>query len=455
MKNKYVVHYLLMLLTLLVSACGGSDNKDSDPTYPDAYLQFYNGASSSALTYMKIVDGKILGSASYGDVTSLLTLERGDYSLALYRLDTDGKEVLIEEIQVTLKAGEKNVLVMSENASATELTLYQFAREELNAHLRLFGLSVTNSNQEYDLYMANAGGSFADAHKLSQLTNNEFSEVVHWDGANVDFTLGEYVVFLTLPRQSEPVFQSANINFTFSTEYLLILRETAGANSGHIELDVIANASTVSTYPDLNETAQYRIYNSLAEGLTAQVSLEGISGNTSAATVNAHTLSAYSAVNFGDYRLSAQVESETALVFNNRLLTLNQGDSKAIVLYRNQESQLNVLTFDESKLPQVHDFNIQVVNLVTDYPFINVFFVRSDETLETARYHVSGLNLAKNKAITLPQDNYQIVVLAELDNNKLLLDRIEGVEFMQGKNTIMTFESEPNSATGFKIQVLN
>tara|TARA_B110000091_G_C13557263_1_gene366994 strand:- start:242 stop:418 length:177 start_codon:yes stop_codon:yes gene_type:complete len=55
-------------------------------------------------------------------------------------------------------------------------------------------------------------------------------------------------------------------------------------------------------------------------------------------TLVANTLSDFSEVEFGDYRLTAVLGDNG---FNNRLVTSNQGESKAVILYRDEEEKLN------------------------------------------------------------------------------------------------------------------
>jgi hypothetical protein len=448
--------YLYLVSSLFLSACGGSSNKGEETTYPDAYLQFYNGSANSGLTYMRVVNGKALGSAAYGKASSLATVTSGEQNLAFYRIDSDGKEVLVEELQTTLQQGEKALVVASGEDTAVDFSVHKFARQELTDKFRLFGSSVISSALQYDLYMAEVGNTFDKAHKLGTLGYQTFNEVSYWGGESgkPEFDLGNYVVFLTLPGQTVPIFQSASVNFGFSTEYVLTLRTTAGANSGNIEVDIVANSSSIIAYPDLNQTAQFRIYNSLEEGQALQVKLEGINGNVSSTQVAAKSLSNFVDLGFGDYGLFANVEGDSSMSFNNRFVTLNQGESKAIVIYANENDKLSAMSFNESTLPQVYDFQIQVVNLVNDFSSIDLYFVRSGETLDNAKYHVSSLNFAKNKQISLPSDDYQVVVLVEQEDGKLLLDRLESVEFMSGTNNIIAVEKDDSAPTGYKIRRL-
>ena len=433
-------------------ACGSSDDKDEETSYSESYVQFYNGSAASALTYMRIVDGKTLGSAVYGDVTSLLTVESGNVGLEFYRQDSDNKEVIVDELQVNFKTGQKSLLILS--GQNQELSEHTFAREELTNKFRLFASSVVEGDSQYDVYMADAGESFTEAHKLGTLGYQDFTELSYWGGSAGDnFSLGDYVIYLTLPGQTSAIFQSTPVKFSFSTEYALVIRATAGANSGNLEVDLVANSSSVATYPDVNESAQYRVYNSIDASLS--VTLAGSGDNQNTLDVAAKTISDFNSLSFGNYRLSASLVNDNSVGFNNHFVTLNQGESKALVLYYNADNVLSSLAFNESTLPQSYQFQIEIANLITDFSSLEIYFIRANETLDTAKYHVSALNFAKTKSITLPDDNYEILVLAESEGTQLLLERSAQIAFEQGKNHIISLEKDSTSAAGYAIRLLN
>ncbi|WP_340680259.1 DUF4397 domain-containing protein [Paraglaciecola sp.] len=455
MTKLFLKSLLCITSSLFLLACGSSKDKEDEPKYSSSYLQFYNGSATSALTYMRVVDGKTLGSAVYGDVTTLVTMESGEHNLTFYRQDSDNKEVLVDELKTTLNKGEKSLLVLSGSATGQNIVEHKFKREELSSKFRLFISSVIQGDSRFDFYMSEAGATFSAAHKLTTLAYLDFSEASYWGTTAENFNLGEYVVYLTLPGKTEPVFQSAPIAFSFSTEYALFVRSTAGAHGGNIELDLVANSSSAATYPDINESAQYRVYNSMASGTSLHVTLEGSGSNTSEIDVQAKTLSNYTDMSFGNYRLSAGVQGNENLSIKNHFVSLNQGESKAIVLYQKADNSLSSMSFNESILPQNYQYQVDIVNLVADFVSLELYFVRPDETLDTAKYHVSALNFAKSKSITLPDDRYEILALVTSNDNQLLIDRSEQVEFEQGKNHIITVEKDTTSPTGYKIRVLN
>ena len=153
-----------------------------------------------------------------------------------------------------------------------------------------------------------------------------------------NFDKGEYIIYLTEPGFNEPFYESTTISFAFDTEYVLALRTTTGAIQDNIVVNIIINSPAVANYADKDATAQYRVYNSLDDAESVSWSLGGNEGTSDDMTLVANTLSDFSEVEFGDYRLTAVLGDNG---FNNSLVTLDQGESKAVILYRDEEEKLN------------------------------------------------------------------------------------------------------------------
>jgi hypothetical protein len=446
-----------ILLALGLTACGGSDG--DDPVYTDAYLQFYNGSANSALTTMGEVDESALGSASYGDATTLLNLSSGELDLEFFRTDADDKEILLDEMSIKLQDGQKSIIILSGDYESPSFVEHSFTREDLSDHFRLFATSVIADQSNYDLYMSEAGAPFSAANLLGTINYQGFDEMPYWaaDSVSDDFDKGEYVFYLTLPGQSEPLFETPTINFVYDTEYVLVLRNTTGAIKNNIEIDLIINSTTVANYADADASSQYRIYNSLDNSGSIHLTLDGNGEDASESLdIADNSMSEFNSITFGDYRLSAQSADESGLGFNNRLLTLNQGQSKAIILYQDSDNKLTSLSLKESTLPQVFDHQVSAVNLSPDFSDIDLYFVRKDETIETAEYRISSLDFAETKTLTLPSDYYELIAVYDDDNDtQVLLDRTELIGINQEYNYILTIEKTALSPTGYQINLLH
>ena len=443
----------LPILMMLLSACGSSSD-DEEEVFADAYLQFYNGSANSATTIMAEVDGNTLGSAPYGDASGLITADSGEVELEFFRIDADDQKVTLEEVTVDLSDGEKVLMILSGDYETPSFIEHRYKREELEDHFRLFATSVISESGSYDLYMSAAGEPFTAANLLGTVVYEQFDELTYWDpdSESDNFNQGEYTLYLTLPGSNEPFYESETISFAYDTEYVLALRTTSGAIQNNVVVDFIINSSAVANYADEDATAQYRIYNSLNDSESVSLNLAGNDDTNYNTTLNANTLSEFNEVEFGDYRLTALLGDEG---FNNRLVTLNQGESKAIIIYRDDEDNLSSISFQESNLPQVFDHQLQVVNLVPDYFDIDFFFVRKDQTIESADYRLAGLDYKESRSITLPSDFYELIAVYD-DNNdtQVLLDRTELLGINQEVNYIITVEQTVDSATGFKISIL-
>jgi hypothetical protein len=451
MKNIYLPSLLISLS--LLSACGSSSD-DEEEVFADSYLQFYNGSANSAATYMSEVDGNILGSATYGDASGLITAESGEVELEFLRVDSDDQVLTLEEVTVNLQDGEKVLMMLSGDYENPSFIEHRYTRDELDGHFRLFATSVISESASYDLYMSSAGEPFSAANSLGTINYEQFEELTYWepDTDSDDFNEGEYTLYLTEPGSNEPFFESATISFAYDTEYVLVLRTTTGAIKDNVVVDLIINSSAVANYADEDATAQYRIYNSLDDSESINLSFVGNEGAGNDTTLSANTLSEFNEVEFGDYRLTANLSDDS---FNNRLVTLNQGESKAVILYRDEENKLNSISFKESSLPQVFDHQLQIVNLVPDYFDIDFYFVRKDETIESADYIVAGLDYEESKSITVPSDFYELIAVYDDSNDtQILLDRTELLGINEEANYIITVEKTADSATGFKISVL-
>lgn len=453
MRSKLSSSLLVTFVTLGLSACGGSSGGSAD--FPDAYIQFYNGSSNSALTYMREIDEGTLGSASFGDATSLITRDNGSIDLEFYRFDSDDQEVLIEEVTYSLRNGDKTLVIMSGDFDSPTFNEYTYDRDELEDHFRLFAVGLVTDQSSYDLYMSDSGAPFVEANLLGTVTYNGFEELTYWDGDSdsQDFDEGDYTLFLTEPGSTDVVFESPTLSFNFATEYVLAIRSTAGAVQNEVEVDVILNSSAVSNIADIDASSQYRIYNSLDGDQTLDIDLESNSDENVSLSLASNTLTDFAEITFGDYRLSAE-NADGSLSFNNRLVTLNQGESKAIVIYED-EGVLTSLSFEESELPQVFDKQIQAANLVPDFVDVDLYFVRSDETIESAEFLIASIDFGESKSVTIPSDFYQIVaVFDDNEDTQVLLDRTELIGITEEENYIITIEKTDDSPTGFGISLL-
>ena len=438
------------LVALLgLTACGGSDSSSSDYSY--AYIQFYNASPNGANVEMREVDGDSFGSAQFGDTTSMFSMDDGELELEFIRTDSDDQEVYIDEITVDLEVGHKTIVVMSGDFNAPTFNVYSYERETMEDHFRLFALSVAVDDSSYDFYMSESGDPFEAANFLGTVTTGDMAELNYWDADDDSdyFDEGEYTIYLTELGSDEVVFESQTLDFVYETEYVMSLRDVSGAIQEGLVVDTILNSSTVTALTDVEADSQYRIYNST--NLDAELSVT-FGGNTDeedvSFTLAAGELSEFSAIRYGDYRVTVTDPSGTV-----SSITLNQGESKAVLIY-NTNNVLGAATFVESGLPQAYDKTVNFINLVSDFDDVDFYLVRNDETIDTAEYDVQNLEFAESTSEVLPSDYYEVIAVYEDDNEEqVLLDRTALFGFTEEENYIVTVEPA-DTPTGYEINVL-
>ncbi len=412
------------LIALLgLTACGGSGSSSSDYSY--AYIQFYNASPNGANVEMREVDGDSFGSAQFGDTTSMYSMDDGELELEFIRTDSDDQEVFIDEITVNLKTGYKTIVVMSGDFSNPVFTTYSYKRETLEDHFRLFALSVAVDESSYDFYMSESGDPFEAANFLGTVTTGDMIEFDFWD-ADDD---SEY--------------------FDEGT-----LRDVSGAIQEGLVVDTILNSSSVTALTDVEADSQYRIYNSTNLDAELQVTFGGNTDEEDVSfTLAAGELSEFSTIRYGDYRVTVTDPSGTVTSLSNKLITLNQGESKAILIY-NTNNKLGAATFVESGLPQAYDKTVNFINLVSDFDDVDFYLVRNDETIDTAEYDIQNLEFAESTSEVLPSDYYEVIAVYEDDNEEqVLLDRTALFGFTEEENYIVTVEPA-DTPTGYEINVL-
>ncbi|MGY0639820.1 MAG: DUF4397 domain-containing protein, partial [Paraglaciecola chathamensis] len=208
---------LLAMLGMQISACGGSDDNEKSEKYDKPYLQFYNGSADSGAVYVTVDETNNIGSAVYGDATSVVSLEQSDVQLSFSQQDSDGSSEVLGELSANIATGKKLLVVLSGDTSAANFSAYPIERTELVSRFRLFATSVLSTGQDYDLYLAQSGDTFADAHLLSSVSEGALTQFESWQAEDSQsFSQGDYHVYLTLPGEDTPVFESTDISFQYA-----------------------------------------------------------------------------------------------------------------------------------------------------------------------------------------------------------------------------------------------
>ncbi len=434
MKATGLTSCMLLASALMLSACGGSSSKD--PATAEGYLQFYNGAPGTGNSMLS-AGGTSVGAATYGDVSPVVAFKADSYTLQVK--DVASSTSLLSK-DMPLAADNKALFILTQQGQQYDYINVEVSRaepEEGKFKLHLVNLSA--QHEQLDVYLAQLGNGFANAEKLDTLSNNEVSTKV------ASNAIGQYRFFLTAAGSQTPLFTTDAVNFAYRNSYVVIVRDKFGPVANQISLDVILNSSTAAAYSNVDAGAQFRLYNSL--DTTVALTLD----NAPVGSVAAGELSAYNAHTKGDFSLSVRDNNNNVLL-NSALLSLAAGESKAVLLYNNKEGVAEALAVAEKDSPQQKSHDVIVANLVPDFDRLQFYFVRQNETIADARYHVKNLDFKKQQSLTLPIDYYAIALVRIAENGSTtLLDKTDLLQLSPGKHYMLLAEQDDAAPSGYKL----
>lgn len=449
---KILTLFSLVCTTLWLTGCGSSSS-DESATYPTGYLQFYNGSANSATTIVvaNLDDSTTdlaVGSAGFADATALQSMEAGSYTLELNYLSTSGSTTTVMTDKTELKNSYKTLMLMTGDYASPELINLTFARDDtLDEQFKVIMVNLINDGKTYDLYLGDAEKTFADAVIVGSAGYKSITQAKTYDVDN-------YILYLTEGGSKTVLFESDALPLNYLTEYVMVARAAVGPGQGKLAIDIIGNTTSVTTLEDVNSNAQFRVYNSIDQVNPANIHLGELSETPIFSGLPADTLSPYIETVAGDYRVSLS-DQENQLIMRNGLVTLNQGAVKTVVFYLDAAEKAAAITLTDSKLPQVFDFNFNVVNVIPGFDQISVYFVKPGQTMETTSYYITTLNYASQSPMSLPVGEYTMfVVHKDANNNKILLAQTELLPLTSGSNYLLVAEPDLYAISGYKVSLV-
>ncbi|MBZ9610478.1 DUF4397 domain-containing protein [Rheinheimera maricola] len=438
MKPVYLAPLLALSSILILAGCGGSSSNSSATA--ETYLQFYNGAANSGNTSLKAGDIAI-GTAVYGDVSALVAIKPDSYSLELTDVVT-AEDLLTEDM--ALAEGKKTLFILTQQEDQLDYLSLSFTRDDgLENQFKLHLANLSAENPQLDVYMSAENKGFADAELLDALAFQEISSI----SAAKD--IGKFNLYLTAAGTTTPLFVANSVNFAYANHYVLIVRDKHGPIAEQLSVDVVLNSSTVTAYDHADAQAQFRLYNSLAQPVNVEID------NQQLTTLAPSGFSNYLPLNKGDYSLSLRT-ADDQLLLNSALLSLVAGDSKAVLVYANEQQQVEALSIAEADAPQLKAHDISVANLAADFDKLHFYFVRQNETISNARYSVKNLAFKKQQSLNLPKDYYAISLVHVAENGSTtLLDKTASMMLEPGKHYMLLAEQDDAAPSGYKLKLVH
>ena len=471
--------------TLLLISCGGSSDTDI------GYVQLYNASANAPSLYLTIdqyadddYDAKTYLSVPFTQTGGRIEYETDTYNIELawqdqYNDKFDLESIYEKPLQITKDINK--FIVVAEDIKAPEIMIYDIpvrdedekADDSDNEVFNVRFLNLHPSTETINIYVSQSDETFNEAQLISQSNYTNLSD-------NQKIDQGDYIVYITSTANNEILFQSSEISFPYSAEYIIIIRENTGAGSSPFIIDKVST-STATAYADSNAEAEFNVYNAIIEHelLPAyqhnfDLYLNGIDETPEVAALGFGQFSDTIRLDSGDYAMTLMTTDSHEEIIKNHLLALNENSNKTIFFYLLEqdvdadgdgdvdenddgivdeiEITINSLVVENSQRDSIYDHQFQVINLIDsdDFTSYQVYFVRNDETIETAEQSLPAL-YATPRSIYLLNNTYKVYVIGREDSSNIILASTEITLNEDSKDQFMILETDINSPTGYKI----
>ena len=263
----------------------------------------------------------------------------------------------------------------------------------------------------------------------------------------------------------------------------MIVRENSGSGTSPYAMDKMSNSS-ITEYLDSNSEAQFRAYNAIREHEllpnytgSFDIYINGVDDEAEISGLEMGTYSESKIQNKGDYSLDLVLPDTAERLLSNHLLSLAENSNKTVFFYLDEEAvdldgdgdvdenndgivdeievTIKSLVVANSTRESIYDHKITMIDLVDseDFNFVKFYFVRSDETIETALYNRSAV-YTQPESIYLQNNTYQVFAIAEVDSSEIILSNVEMTLDEDSDELFLIVEADLNSPTGYRIEML-
>lgn len=491
--KRYLVAWLYLTCLLALSGCGSKDKSST------GYIQLYNLSANSPQIYLTVDDysdesfnTKTYSAISFTQVSSRFTYDAATYDIELAWQSEYNNQYELEnvyEAPLEIKGDHLEFIVISEDIKSPSVHTYnipirsddEVSNDNDDEVFNVKSLNMHTWSEGIDIYYSESDETFNEAKLLNNVNYSEISE-------NQKLAQNEYIFYITSSGADEVLYISQDIAFPYASDYILVVRNNTGVGSSPFILDIVSTSS-VNEYPDMNSEASYRIYNGVIEHeLLAgyensfDFHINSIDDSPEVSVLEFGQFSPTTLTSSGDYSMSLVSSADQSQIITNHLLPLNENTNKTIFFYLLEEAvdedgdgdidedgdgyidektiTVNSLIVNNSTKESIYSHQMTVINLidqdeiVDDFTNVKIFFVKSDETIETAAQSLTTV-FAKPSSIELINNTYTVYVIGKLDSSDIILTSTELVLNEDSKNKYIILEKNTGGETGYKMTFSN
>jgi hypothetical protein len=476
------------ILLFILLGCESSDDSSGE-----GYVKLYNLSKDSPSIYLTVDENltednddddhyeQTYSAIAYGNANSNINLTSQDYFYQLAWQDDDSTATddlsVIYENSLVIATDTIHMIVLSDSILSPQVMVHSIPviDDEDDTTDDLFNLSVLNmhSNQQaVDFYFSKENESFNEAVLVGQYSYQQLSDSQKLDQ-------DDYIFYITTAGSDEVLFRSDSITFAYSSQNIMVVKENTGAGTSPYVLDIMSDSAVIE-YVDAEAESQFSAYNAVASHeqlnnyqLSFDLHINGVSETPVIKSLSYGEVSSALTLASGDYSVDITNTEDNTPLLSNHLLSLVENTNKTLFFYAEQEyidtdndgnidengdgiiDEIEVNLFslmvENSLLSSIYEHEIEIVNLIQsdDFSQVAVYFVRQDETIESALYN-RDINYKNTSPLLLKNNSYQVFVVAKDNGSSIILNSFELILNEQSNEQFLILETSENSPTGYK-----
>lgn len=453
----------LFFLLILLTACGSSDDESTS-----GYFQFYNASSNAPTVYMTLESDdleKEIAGVPYGYASAQYEYTADNYNLTFGWLNDESSLEEVTTGTVDIVNSAIQLILLAEDITQPQTYVYNIPIEDPEIDEEVFNIRLLNMHsapEGIDVYLSKSDETFNESVLIEQLAYTEIS-------TGYEYEIENYVFYITLANSDDVLFKSESIPFHYTSQYIFVVRENESNSASNFTLDKLGSSSGITSYNDEEADAELRVYNGLQNNalFTAyyddfDLHLNEIGGSPLIRGLSYGEFSNSFQLPFGDYSVDLTATDDTVAFTKNHLLTLPANADKTALFYFYEQTEehedgsedttvfVNSLVVDNSNRYSYYDHSVKVINLIDDFTLIDIYFVRSNETVETAAYNLQS-RFVTPQDIALLNNTYTVYAIGKENNNELVLStELLTINETSG-DLFLILEESQQAPSGYKI----
>jgi len=458
--------FFTAFIATLLTACGSSDDNDST-----GYVKFYHASNNAPEIYFSL-DDNTYSSYNFSESSTLYEFESGTLAMELsWREGTNDYQVFTEQ-DIKVSGEQVELVMISGDINNPEILTFEYENENPDDDEEQFTMRIINMDESstgIDVYLAKDEQSFNEAILLGSYASKEMSQSHYAD-------LESYKFFITQAGSQEVLYQSADIDFLYTSQYIMVIRANDGPGDSPYTLDVLSKSSATVNFPDKESGAELKIYNALTthELLPEfkdkiDIYLSGINGEEKIEAIARGEFSEVIDISYGDFAIDITPHEDEQPFAKNHFISVATNSDKSLFFYLTVEEEdddgddsteekttvyVNNLPVNNSNRVSLYDHQINVINLVDDFSALDIYFVRSNETVETADYSLRSTR-ANPQIITLPNNAFDVNILVNQGESELLLAYQQLTLDADSGELFMVIEEDETLSSGYSVKFIS